>query len=232
MVTQLADVPIHRDCAAAVESAGRALERLGHRVQASFPDALIAAELGAARPSEGQPGYDEDQLGIVPVIAASQARAIELFGKAIGRTLGPSDMDVDNWAVTELGQKVSATQYLAAVEALNRISRRMAQWWTSGFDLLVTPTIPEPPPPLGELVPDPREPLKGFIRSGALVRFTIPFNVTGQPAISLPLHWNSAGLPIGVQIVAAFGREDQLIQIASQLEEAMPWRDRKPPVCA
>ena len=66
----------------------------------------------------------------------------------------------------------------------------------------------------------------------AFVTFTSPFNMTGQPAISLPLHWNGAGLPIGIQLVAAYGREDLLIQIASQLEQARPWADRRPPVHA
>ena len=139
-------------------------------------------------------------------------------------------MDCDNWAVTELGQKVSASQYLEAVEQLSRFSRRVAAWWADGFDLLVTPTIPELPPPLGELVPDPAQPLKGFLRSGALTPFLIPFNVTGQPAISLPLSWSASGLPIGVQLVAAFGREDVLIRVAAQLEERAPWSHRRPPL--
>ena len=111
-------------------------------------------------------------------------------------------------------------------------SRKVAAWWAGGFDLLVTPTIPEPPPPLGELVPDSREPLKGFQKSGGLVAFTVPFNVTGQPAISLPLHWTPGGLPVGVQLVAAIGHEDLLIRVASQLEQAQPWIDRRPPLHA
>src|SRR5262249_20425858 len=98
--------------------------------------------------------------------------------------------------------------------------------------LLVTPTIPEPPPPIGELVPNRQVPFKGFQRSGALAPLTCPFNVTGQPAISLPLHWTPEGLPVGVQLVAAMGREDLLIRIASQLEQAQPWISRRPPVHA
>jgi amidase len=65
-----------------------------------------------------------------------------------------------------------------------------------------------------------------------LIQLTPPYDATGQPAISLPLYWNAAGLPIGTQLVAAFGREDLLIQVASQAEQARPWRDRRPPICA
>jgi amidase len=102
----------------------------------------------------------------------------------------------------------------------------------SGFDLLLTPTIAEPPPTLGQFDSPADNPLAGLFRAAGLVPFTPPFNVTGQPGISLPLHWNSDGLPIGVQLVAPYGREDMLIQAAGQLEQAQPWADRRPPVSA
>jgi len=96
---------------------------------------------------------------------------------------------------------------------------------------LLTSTLGEPPPRLGELRSPPDNPL-GTDRVLALIPFTPQFNITGQPAISLPLYWNADGLPIGVQLVAAYGREDLLFRIAAQLEEARPWRGRKPPVHA
>ncbi len=116
--------------------------------------------------------------------------------------------------------------------AARRGQRRPAAWWAEGHDLLVTPTILAPPPKIGAFVPDPSKPLDAFIRSGGLLTFTIPFNVTGQPAISLPLHWNEAGLPIGVQLIAAFGREDLLLRVAAQLERAVEWSQRRPAVHA
>ena len=85
---------------------------------------------------------------------------------------------------------------------------------------------------LGQFEPTDDNPLAGLFRSAAVVPFVAPFNTTGQPAISLPLHWSADGLPIGVQLVAAAGREDLLLQVASQLEQAAPWADRVPPIHA
>jgi amidase len=149
-----------------------------------------------------------------------------------GRELGPDDVEPLTWAQAELGRAVSADAYLEAVESLRAWSRRMASWWEpdgDGFDLLLTPTMAKPPAPLGEI--------RGADAEGALIAatpyaaFTVPFNVTGQPAMSVPLWWHD-GLPIGVQLVAATGREDLLFRVAAQLEDARPWRDRHPPVFA
>jgi amidase len=90
----------------------------------------------------------------------------------------------------------------------------------------------EPPARLGEFDPTPDDPARGFSRSIPFAIFTSPFNITGQPAISLPLARDAGGLPIGVQLVAAYGNEDLLLRVAAQLEEAVPWRERHPPVHA
>jgi amidase len=92
--------------------------------------------------------------------------------------------------------------------------------------------MPEPPARLGELAPDADDPIATMPRMGNYAMFTSLFNITGQPAISLPLHRTADGLPIGVQLVAAYGREDVLIRLASQLEQAKPWADRHPPTAA
>jgi amidase len=217
VLSRQGDMEVHSDCVAAAEGAGRLLESLGHEVDESHPREVAKSPL---------------LMHSLAVIASAQARAIESFGELIGRELGPDDMDSDNWAVTKIGQDVSATQYLAAVEAHHRFQRSVAAWWEGGHDLLITPTITGPPPRVGDMRPDPAKPLDAFMRSGALLPFTLPFNVTGQPAISLPLHMNDAGLPIGVQLVAAFGREDLLIRVASQLEQAVNWSQRTPQIHA
>ena len=102
----------------------------------------------------------------------------------------------------------------------------MADWWT-GHDLLVTPAAGAPPPELGWFTA--AGPEREGARIAAFMPYTAQFNMTGQPAVSLPLHWNADGLPVGVQLVAAHGREDLLVRVASQLERAAPWADRHPP---
>ncbi len=206
------NVPVHPECIAAVEATARKLEELGHTVVEAHPSALTDGTVDTFA---------------VPVIGAALAVAIEQFEAAIGRKIGPADLDPDNWTIVEMGREVTATQYVTAVEAMHRFSRRVGAWW-EGFDLLLSPTLPEPSPPIGELVPRPGKPLEGFLRSAQLTAFLVPFNVTGQPAMSLPLHWSADGLPIGVQLAAGMGREDLLIRVAVQLEEAMPWEGRRP----
>ena len=105
-------------------------------------------------------------------------------------------------------------------------------WFASGYDLLMTPTLAEPPPRLGEMASDPDNPLQPIFRAAGVTPFTPLFNSTGQPAVSLPLYWNTDGLPIGVQLAAPYGREDVLFRISAQLEAARPWADRTPPVHA
>src|SRR5262249_62427735 len=108
----------------------------------------------------------------------------------------------------------------------------LVAWGEAGFDLLRPPPLAAPPPLLGQFVSTPDNPLAAARRAERLIPFTPAFNITGQPAISLPLHWNAAGLPVGVHLVAAYGREDLLIRVAAQLEQARPWADRLPPVFA
>ncbi|MGE5617566.1 MAG: amidase family protein, partial [Candidatus Woesearchaeota archaeon] len=95
-------------------------------------------------------------------------------------------------------------------------------------DLLLTPTCAEPPPRLGEFEAPAENPLAPIVRATPFAIFTAGFNTSGQPAISLPLHMTADGLPVGVQLVAAYGREDVLLRVAAQLEEACPWADRRP----
>ena len=107
----------------------------------------------------------------------------------------------------------------------------MAEWWAEGYDVLLTPTMAEPPAKLGEMVADPADPGPAIARTMPFAAYTAPFNVTGQPAMSVPLFM-SDGLPIGTQFAAAAGREDLLLRLASQLEQERPWDTVVPPIHA
>lgn len=210
-------VEVHPDCVAATEAAARLLESLGHEVDVSHPKALD----------------DPDYTGhFITNWAAGAAWNLDYWTRRTGVEIGPDDVEPLTWALAEVGRAGSATAWLWAREWLQVNARETAAWWTEGHDLLLTPTIAEPPPPLGTFDSPPDNPLHGLFRAAEVVPFTPSFNGTGQPAISLPLHWSDDGLPIGVQLVAAFGREDLLLRIASQLEEAQPWAERRPPVHA
>lgn len=208
-------ITAHPDCIAAVETTLRTLESLGHIIDLD------------ARPSVDDPEFAHNFL---IVVSACTARLLAYWSETIQQEISLDALEPHNKILIESGRSQSALQYLTATEWLGTFSRRVATWWADGWDLLVTPTIAEPPPKIGEFDPTPDNPGQALLRSASLIPFTPPFNVTGQPAISLPLHWNDSGLPIGVQLVAAYGKEDLLIRVASQLERALPWRDRIPPI--
>jgi amidase len=208
----------HPDCVVAAEEAGRALESLGHSVELSHPAAL------------DDQGYIDNFL---VRWTAGVAAALDFWSLRTGRPIGPDDVEPLTWALAEQGRAHSAPRYLIAVGYAQLVSRGVAEWWRD-FDLLVTPTMALPPAELGTMGngaddPDPAMPIQRAIPYAV---FTAGFNATGQPAISLPLHWTESGLPIGVQLVGDMGREDLLIRVASQLEEARPWAERRPPVFA
>jgi amidase len=200
------------DCAAAVERTGRLLESLGHHVE---PVDIPALD----RPVDAA-------FGIVMTVAV--ARDLARWSERTGETIGPDDVEPGNRFLADVGAQISGVDYVRAIEDMQEWARPVAAWWTD-HDILVTPTSPEPPVPLGELAPGLTDPSVSEHMAN-LVSFTSPFDITGQPAISLPLHWNDAGLPIGVQLIGAYGREDVLLRLSAQLEAAAPWRDRHPPV--
>jgi amidase len=205
------------ECTASVRAAARRLEALGHVVEEAYPAALDGPEAMRAA---------------LTVVTTSIARDLALWSERLGTPIRDTDVEPVTWALAEAGRAIPALEYVRAVDTLSGWTRRVVSWWTGSFDLLLTPTLPEPPPTLGQFKPTPDDPLHGFGRGGELVAFTLPFNVTGQPAISLPLHWSAGGLPIGVQLVAAYAREDLLLRVAAQLERAQPWREKRPRIHA
>ncbi len=212
VVTSAGSRSAHADCVTAVERTAALLAELGHSVELARIPELDAPVIG-------------------PWIAPAIARDLDRYAALVGEQIGPDDVEPLNWLMAEQGRAMSAAEYVKQSEEAWTWARSLSVYWGRDFDLLLTPTSSAPPPRLGELGPlTPVTQLFG--RLGAHTLFTMPFDVTGQPAISLPLHWNADGLPIGIQLAAAYGREDILIRVAAQLEDARPWRDRRPPVHA
>jgi len=117
------------------------------------------------------------------------------------------------------------------VTTLQRLSREVARLFLD-FDVLLTPTLAQPPLPLGSFATAPDNPWQALVRAAEFIPFTPLCNITGQPAMSVPLYWNSENLPIGSHFVGRFGDEATLFRLAAQLEVARPWADRRPPVSA
>jgi amidase len=206
---------LHEDCVAAVRSAASMLEGLGHIVEPVWPQCLADTAL----PHK-----------FMALWATQLAMAARAFSETLGREVTADDIEPVNWVLIERAQRVSAVDYAAAEATVWAFRRALQQWWADGWDLLLTPTVSEPPLPLTEFENNPEHPTAPMRRGGQFAAFTPPFNMSGQPAISLPLHRNAEGLPIGIQLAAGYGREDVLIRVAAQLESAHPWASFHPPI--
>jgi amidase len=209
---------LHHECATAVRGVARLLESLGHAVEASFPAALDDPTLSSA---------------FGKIVAGGTARQAATVEPMLGRSVEAGDFDEWTWFLVERGRRLKLVDYLGACEWFNEFSRAAAGWWASGFDVLVTSTMTAPAPALGVFRVRPGEaPREAGVRLNEASPFTVPWNIAGQPAISLPLHITPEGLPVGVQLVAAYGREDLLLRLAAQIEQAAPWSARRPRVHA
>ena len=208
---------IDPECVKAIHQTVSLLEELGHT--------LI----------EDRPHYDwETFLQNVHVIWTSfTTSSVNAIAAALNRKPGPDNLEAVTLACYEDGKRYTAVDLLSAMAHGNILSREVGRFFET-VDVLVTPTIARVPAPLGELNQD----RKGMTAMDwtrqvfAYVPFTPLFNSTGQPAISLPLHWSVTGLPVGVQFAGRFGDESTLLRLASQLEQARPWADKRPPVHA
>ena len=229
------DAPVHDDCREGLARTVALLGELGHQVEEDAPD--IDGEAFA--------------LAFITILAAETRSAIEWAAAVAGRRPSPSDFEAATYSLGLLGRSTPASEYVNASALLQVGSRAVARFFER-YDLLLTPTLAAPPIVTGELQPSgvERATMRVVNRLGAgwllrmldVVRplaaktfaympYTALFNATGQPAMSVPLHWNAAGLPVGMQFAARFGDEATLLALAAQLERARPWADRLPP-CA
>jgi amidase len=224
---------LHAENRRALEATAAALDRLGHEV----------VEVHLPLPTEA---FID---GYVALTAADVAATLRRGAAAVGRVATSDDVELATWVLAKLGDALSATDAVTAHDSLQLFSRRWLGW-SSAFDVLLTPTVGVPPLPIGayELSTLQRQGVKllaalpagaflsqraklieAFARVFEAAPYTMVANVTGQPSMSLPLHWTEDGLPMGMLFTAQLGDEATLFRLAAQLEQAMPWRDRIAP---
>ncbi|MFH1241775.1 MAG: amidase [Pseudomonadota bacterium] len=204
---------LHPDCVSAVKDAATLCGDLGHELVEAAPE--VDGELVTKC--------------FMVLWSSGCSATLEAIAHMTGQKLDPEKVEPLTWALGEMGRKHNSTEYLLAIQVLQREARRVARFFLD-YDLWLTPTLGEPPVPLGTFDSTPGNPLKGLDRAKEFVPFTPLCNATGQPAMSVPLFWNSEGLPVGVHFVGRFGDEATLFRLAAQLEEARPWADRRPPL--
>ncbi|HKW92323.1 MAG TPA: amidase family protein [Methylomirabilota bacterium] len=204
--------PMDAECVEAARAAARLCESLGHHVEEASPS-VDAAALGAAT---------------LVIIGANLRAALESRAAALGRPLAPEDVERITWLRALDGHTARAADYARAIGVMHRTGRAVAPFFQR-FDLLLTPTMCRPPHPLGVIDMMTTDPERYGQAVLGTIAFTSLWNACGSPAMSVPLAWARAGLPLGVQFVGRFGDEATLLRLAAQLEAAQPWADRRPP---
>jgi Asp-tRNA(Asn)/Glu-tRNA(Gln) amidotransferase A subunit family amidase len=201
---------IHADCLAAVDEAAALCESLGHAIEEAQPR-LDAAALHKA---------------LLTIISAHTAATLAAREAELGRPLAPDEIELITRILRDSGRKTSAEDLIGAERACMAAAQTVGEF-LRGFDMILSPTLGEPPVALGTLSLD----VNAQEYAAAIGRFS-PFtalqNQTGQPAMSMPLYWNAEGLPIGVMFAARTGAEQDLLALAGQLETARPWLHRRP----
>ena len=204
--------PVDDEVRAATRAGAELLAALGHRVEESHPEALL------------DPGYLARWQSL---LSPSVSSLFEDLEQLAGRPVRRDEAEEMAWWWREEGARLTATEHSHNQAWRDAFTRRMASWWDGGYDLLISPVLPQAATPLGLFArPD------GLRRSIDILCFTPQFNTTGQPAMSVPLGATSDALPLGLHVAAAYGREDLLLQVAAELEQAAPWQDRRPPLHA
>jgi len=223
---------VHADCVKGVEETVKLLKKLGHVLTEDAP--AINGE--------------EYSLHFLTVVAAHMRADIEEAAEAAGKRVSLDDFDLVTFGPGLFGTVLKASDYARAIRYLQSVSREIGRFFEK-YDVLLTPVLNQPPVEIGALKPSASEQtqLKMIARTGAtwilkalgvikplaaktfeFLPWTPVFNVTGQPAMSVPLHWNDAGLPIGMHFVGKWGDEARLFRLAGQLEKAKPWFDKGP----
>jgi amidase len=204
--------PLDPVLVAGVEQTAALLSELGHHVE------------------QAEPELDSTAMGVAfgTVMAANTFTNIQL--RANGRVPGPGDLEAATRLTAEAGSKISADAYIRAVQTFHRTGRQLGGF-LERYDILLSPTLACTHLPLGTVRMD--DTLERYEEGLApMVPFTSVCNMTGVPAMSVPLAWTGDGLPIGMHFVGRLGAEEMLFSLAAQLEQARPWRERRPPLLA
>jgi amidase len=195
---------IDPECVAAVERTGELLRALGHQVEESHPEALEGLFVRTAK-----------AIGVLGGVA--RRAQVRWLAEIAGREISAEDVDAESMAMAAASEGITDAEAAEAAETIRRAVAPIHAWWRDGHDVLVTPVLRQPPWPLGRT--------GGAADAGV---FPGPFSFSGQPAMSLPLHGTASGLPVGVQLVGAVGRDGLLLRVAAQLERAASWSRRWP----
>lgn len=214
--TAASGTPVSPECVAAVDEAARLCASLGHEVV------------------EAAPRYDAEALdaACIKLFTGGFAAWVDGIAAMTGQAFGPGSFEATTWAAVLQGREVKAADVYGALAVLNQVARATGSFFQA-HDVMLTPSLAVPPFRLGVLDANAEVSYPEFFRSHTAVSpFTVLFNATGQPAMSVPLHWSAEGLPIGVQFAGRWGDEATLFRLAGQLEQARPWAHRWPAVCA
>ncbi|HQR05164.1 MAG TPA: amidase, partial [Rhodocyclaceae bacterium] len=202
--------PVHPECLLGVHNAARLCEQLGHHVESVAPKLPIAEMFGGMGVMTG--------TGTLVLIRARE--------KALGRAVREDELEPLNWLAFQQAQHYTAAQLYQARAIFDQAGRILDQFMAD-YDIILSPTTAGLPPKLGVLALD--QPYDDFAREAMKASpFTAIFNMSGQPAMSVPLHWSAEGLPIGVQFAGRYGEELTLLRLAAQLEQARPWAQKRP----
>jgi len=206
-------VDLHPDCADALQDAALVCRDLGHDVVNTWPriNYLRAAQL------------------FTTLWTAGCAATLDAIALRNGMVIRSRDVEPLTWLLYEMGRCVNATEYKLAISELQEMARSIARFFVE-FDVWLTPVVTEPPPLLGSFDAPPEDQFAAFRRASEFAPVTALCNVTGQPAMSVPLYWNARGLPIGSHFAGRFGDEATLFRLAGQLEHFRPWKARRPMV--
>lgn len=214
MEENLFGYPVHPDCLAAARSAAKLCESLGHQIELA-PKQLLSPQL-----------VGQMFAGMGVVTASGMLQTVRAQEKVLGRPAREDEFESINWSSLQKAQGYSAEQVLAARAAFDQVGRSFDLFFGQ-VDLLLSPVTAAPAPVLGAMSLN--QPFEQFVKAAVMASpFTAMFNMSGHPAMSVPLHWNEAGLPLGAQFVGPYGGEALLLSLAAQLEQAAPWQHKRP----